>query len=295
MGSWRETCAITQLPIQYGDSTVAFLLTKVHDLNLNTSAGFCHANTFWSPRSIQIYGTYNDYGTINVAEDWSTTFIINCFRRDGIIDIEDNDILNTISTFNEATFKDVQDLIHHGKLSIKTQFNLGNTPKTAPIGIMFVHRFIFDEMMQMCFTPRFREVNLDSYRTSARSWLQQIYNEQHDSEYTNMDVQLKMRDISQSQECFSSIAHADDIHVAYQGIRYYLHNLYNNFFDGKDVDLLIEELSRFCMFNDLLEVLRKHYSPQNGKGSQDADFDVTLHLMKTAIEYTEGKINNDQW
>ena len=65
MGSWNETCAISNLPICPGDEVCWVLLTKSP---YAVDSGGCYYDDFFFVRSLPIVGTYDDYGGIEVAE-----------------------------------------------------------------------------------------------------------------------------------------------------------------------------------------------------------------------------------
>lgn len=61
MGCWNETCGLTRLPIHYKDQVALFLIEA--DLQNLSSEGTHH------PCALPIYGTYNDYGNIDLDND----------------------------------------------------------------------------------------------------------------------------------------------------------------------------------------------------------------------------------
>lgn len=82
MGSWNETCGITQLPIRSGDTVILTFIVNVGSRNLN-HAGFCYINDAWSPKYLPISGTYDDYGGVeHVEENWNTQFILDSIHHE---------------------------------------------------------------------------------------------------------------------------------------------------------------------------------------------------------------------
>jgi len=63
VGSWNETCALSYLPIDAGDEIVCLLVvTRSQDRDR------CGPVDRFIPRTIPLYGTYDDYGRIKLAD-----------------------------------------------------------------------------------------------------------------------------------------------------------------------------------------------------------------------------------
>lgn len=84
MGEINSTCAITQVPILFGEPVVAILLIPSRDhealaAHLKPSGilphapnGYNHPNDIWSPVCTPLYGTYDGYGAIENLEGMTT-------------------------------------------------------------------------------------------------------------------------------------------------------------------------------------------------------------------------------
>jgi hypothetical protein len=64
MGCWNKTCAISQLPIQYGSATVRFFIlqAKAYSGVREVETMPSYANGMWELLPVPFYGRYNDYG-----------------------------------------------------------------------------------------------------------------------------------------------------------------------------------------------------------------------------------------
>jgi hypothetical protein len=65
MGSWFETCMISNLPITDGDKIYMILLTQNAHVAGRLGSSGVHPTDFWFPRSLPILGTYADYGRMD--------------------------------------------------------------------------------------------------------------------------------------------------------------------------------------------------------------------------------------
>jgi hypothetical protein len=65
MGCWNGTCAITNLPIYYGEEVyVFFLVESAYDSTNN-----CYMDTYYDLFPLHFTGTYNDYGAVEDCSD----------------------------------------------------------------------------------------------------------------------------------------------------------------------------------------------------------------------------------
>jgi len=64
MGSWNETCALSNLPIVGGDEVVWIFITEGPYAD-SKGCGICD---YWFPRSVPVFGTYADCGRIEPME-----------------------------------------------------------------------------------------------------------------------------------------------------------------------------------------------------------------------------------
>lgn len=67
MGSYNETCALTQLAIQEGDHVV-FLVLEQQELFEDEVRGGVYPHDFWAPCVLPIYAQYDDFGRIRTKE-----------------------------------------------------------------------------------------------------------------------------------------------------------------------------------------------------------------------------------
>ena len=65
MGCWNGTCGLTGLPIFYDDPVIAMLIQREHAKMTPTP---CYPWTLWSPATLLVRSTYNDYGGIELDD-----------------------------------------------------------------------------------------------------------------------------------------------------------------------------------------------------------------------------------
>jgi hypothetical protein len=68
MGSWEETCMVSQLPIRYEDPVKLFLLQQVRKLSEN-GGGYTMSSPIYEVMCPPLTGYYDDYGRIDGIEE----------------------------------------------------------------------------------------------------------------------------------------------------------------------------------------------------------------------------------
>lgn len=66
MGTWYETCGISNLPIKGGESVVFLIIAE----NVTPSGVNCHPVSHWAPITLPMYAKYNECGSIH---EWAAT------------------------------------------------------------------------------------------------------------------------------------------------------------------------------------------------------------------------------
>lgn len=65
MGSWNQTCGLSQLHIRHGQDVMVFALVKN-----NGHDSLCYTTPFYSPVMLPFYAKYNDYGGSEINQVW---------------------------------------------------------------------------------------------------------------------------------------------------------------------------------------------------------------------------------
>lgn len=307
MGCWNGTCGITQTPIFNGDPVAVFLLIdnaiaapdeSKGDYRLWDSHGHCYPNQYWTPRSIQLYGTYNDYGWFNFEEDWNSEFVLESFQKD-LVEMAlgmGDDEYSKLETIKEqiSSFEGIGTLIHTGNLFVTGHTLISNKKMNRAIGTFAVHRSVFDVIMNNDEDEWDRVMSINKLKQDGKKYIKHI------REYIGSDNFTKYR---------------FELYNAPQK------NLFNNLFDrtgenqwtsitgahvlykekiqdmilanasDNDFDLIIEELSKYYIFHCSMMALRKTWMPQCGLGSQSENLELHTDVMNAAIAKLDDRQN----
>ena len=301
MGCWYETCGVTQLPIMENDPVALILLTYCNthqDPRYPANhAGHCHSNDVWSPRALPIHAKYNDYGGIdNWEENWNTEWIIKQFQQDLIEKtVGENSIHDPATPRAELSVETLMEWIHDSRVEIKNPIH----GRSSPIGFMMVHGWVWDQLSSSMISPLDDEVPLATVINDGKEFYNKIVDLFADS--VNSDPEWlphRIDSLVPHTNPFNNFSRNSgsrlDSYGVITGIRQYRDLLVsyaekNLAIDDPLVIGLITELAKYLCFNSRMDVLRKTYSPQAGKGSQNQNFEEHTKLMQGAIDWMTAK------
>lgn len=118
MGSWNETCGLSNLPICPGEKVIFLLLTQ-NPYSDHVGRSGCYHGDFFFPRSIPLTGTYDDYG--KVAIDEGQDAIIDLIKQGFAVDLipqEAEKYRHGPMNMDTWTIDSLQDWLHEGKVRI---------------------------------------------------------------------------------------------------------------------------------------------------------------------------------
>lgn len=81
MGCWEETCLLSHLPIERGEPVNLILLARTELF------GGPQGEAGWQPYSLPMLGKYDEYGCVEVKDDWRLRLTLEVLRAD-LIDTE---------------------------------------------------------------------------------------------------------------------------------------------------------------------------------------------------------------
>jgi hypothetical protein len=276
MGSWYGTCGVTQLPL-VGEDIVC--LPIVQRKTSYSGSDFCYNNEVWEPCGIPIFGTYDDYGQIAPDDGQDQVHLFNAgmlgqslveYEGDSRIEKVDKDFIMGIDGWQEAIHEDHLHVAGHGYEDMKTI-------KKA-VGRMFILRRVWDALVTETPEQNYRGVTHDK-----ALYLAEIQKQ----------VMANSRMSTWSHHTILSNSHSnmnDQIVLALQ--EHYRGTLVDGQTDPA-VEMLMEQFAEYCVFNDALTGLRKHYAPQTGAGSQDREYKNYIVMMKAMIQVM--KENDDEY
>lgn len=267
MGSYNQTCGLTQLPISSGQKVVAFILEKTYEMDHAT--GTSYPTDLWAPFSLPLYGEYDDYGSLEGidSDSFSGRHLIASVN-DHYKLIGDKAITNAdvaVEYINNAS-REAQN---------RSDWNLGLVMFEAGIWrrmvdwIAHARHWYRDET--------FRELLLGELMNTRRPF-----------EF-NSDG---MRSLPKNP---GGIIPPLPEQTVFDAILGHGANIFTFARTNNEAQRAILDL---CLTNILLVRSRKMWMPQSGQGSQQDDLDVYAELADATKEYIDAEIKrrkNEGW
>lgn len=298
MGSWNETCAITHMPICVGDAVRVMFLTKVPDPELG-HAGHCHVNHLWSPRFLSIKATYDDYGNVrDVPHDAFTAHVLESLKEDithmRLCATQGTCDLNTshVGLTSDLSVPDVIDVILQDGLWVP-----GQGPKPLAVGLVLMLDWAYDHLTQ--------HMDMDwrgSYTKSqvihmGEQWYQNLVTRLQTEErlFARFEGLVNWYD---PWAILSDRSAGLDAYGVCKGILDYrdkleIHAQSQTPITHAPVQELITALGEHVILHHNMNLLRRTWYPQSGKGSQQEAFD--LHGGLAQLMVTQAQAAAHRW
>lgn len=270
MGCWNGTCALTNLPIYSGEEIVLFIV-KEQNLSSCNGGGYCNTTDLFTPISLPIIGTYNDYGSIeNIKnEDLILPKIKKMFEEKSIVfkssnstidfDIEKSSLMQIIHQIERGNIKGMENP------SIVKMYELEGIVKSMylNVGIVMFHKQIYDILIN------------------------KAYNNFYKDRYLSVIKNIKecLQDKSNISDNIYKYAHLFRTQFEFD-IEYIM-----DMIDSYDEDVL-NKIVEVSIIDKVLSNTRKSWIPQCGAGSQGTTDNCYALISNFILEKYE-KDNED--
>lgn len=263
MGSWFETCALSQLPILDGDAVkVVFLKKRPEEYWDNT--GRC--NPLWEPVSLPLAGEYADYGRVNFHP--TTPLDNSLFKQIKFVELDDP---------NPASWENLHAELRETLLGV-SEYGGG----VSVLGSCFVRADVFDAAAQLPTTGYF-DITFEKAYAQVLKFAQ-------DSEALRLEFAGKESDPKYYMSKWSMEENSWIL-----GMYTHLGISARSFVSEhacSDYDLC--RIANMVMISQKMSVLRKDWSPQAGTGSQEIGFDThKLFALKIAEIAEQRRLENE--
>lgn len=256
MGCWNGTCGVSQLPIKWGDEIVLFILFNRHPLGNIVSGGYCYSDTIFHPISAPIFGKYNDYGSIEDAEQ--NDVVLNHFNsqiKDGVFVLTDVEECKEHNRYNEETgfpsLDDLIDVIERGYLE--------------DIGFMMVHKQLYINMIEEMKSRKFYDKDYGLEQMMDRKINEYFKELKSEDEFKRMIYFLSSRN---------------------DFTRYFIEHKMKYLVDAMDENAYIIQLMKdLYVFNTALCYSRIAWMVQTGAGSQSQESKIHAIIGQFMVDY----------
>lgn len=291
MGSWNETCFITQLPITYGDKIRAFAITENSKMR---GGGICYPNDAWYPIGPAVKGIYGDYGRIYKIEDNIESQLLLKTIKSKIINPEDHidDVRFDIDdvNINNCSLEDYFHLIERDGATVRNFVG-----KEKILGQVFLLEEVYQAMSTYDFISYYRfEINnqqetlykpySEIFFLQMKEWFDKLSQAYKNENMIELSLAMTDRVINDSDikgiDPFSNAI----IKLAKENLS----------FEDKRVQELLNPMLREALFCFSMKTMRKLWMPQAGKGSQGHELDLYKKINKVTNKIMFDRIKEDR-
>lgn len=250
MGCWNATCAVSKLPIEYGDkiATTALVVEQLKSDYLG--GGFSYAFELANPMSLFFFGEYNDYGGIepemSKLDQLLFADLTTALNKDGGLPV-------TVSGEDPEYF--FNDLIERSEVSYGDN----------PVCIYHVRREIFDRLVNHVKNKPYNPYN-------GEETIEQVYRREMQKYFKPVDP------LSSDFWDRGAVQYMLGYFKAY-GVFLSLMKIVREKNNPTYTEYVVDKFVELAVFNTALSNLRMHWGPQSGAGSQDSDVDIHAELI----------------
>lgn len=300
MGSWNETCAVSNLPILDGDEVYWLLLTQNPYTKFSKTE--CYCTDFFFPRCLPVLGKYVDCGEVEPSDgeglfaqsiidqlktdmiEWRYSDYVPRYEGDDKSREEGLGIPET--TFENLNFDNLQEWLHKGNVFIdKNALDLHHYGKNEEGKIVRIERKLAVKPLPLSPIMIRKDIWNSLCGSEIQSWrgeISRLYFENSLEKIRRLlkDKNIIFRDISIEMKLERFLPDIPFMNCASSVAAELLIQHANN---ENLLDKIMTRMVELGMINTCLSFTRKHWSPTTGSGSQNEDFENNINMYKKFI------------
>jgi hypothetical protein len=300
MGSFNTTCRISNLIIEPGDKCKLILIRNNLGNDGADSGDAVYIDTSWSPITLPLDVTYEDYGNFSIIDTDMNKLILDDFQdrlRHQMVELDqgDNEYHDIKVNRDNVKWADIMSYIGERRLFTHKEGHY--------ISFFAVNDEVYNHIIDTCdFSNWFRISSREDMTTKLHDAIEKfIEDEDEDDPYTyKVSQTMEMTDelMTQLNRANSSEGSIDDIKVL---IKYLKSRSANDVVDtlSKYGDSLpdvafpntdiVDDLVNFVIFNSTMNSLHIPYHSYT-YGSQSSNIKLVNNMAKKVSEITDRKI-----
>lgn len=264
MGSWYETCGISNLPICDGDEIVAIILQQAPYMHGGET---CYISDNLVPASFVFSGTYGDYGRLEGYSDETLKLLLNreYFEKteNGFIAIKYDDIDDFLK---DAFHEDVYVKVRYNDYTDGVK-SPKNTYRYVPLTTMFIHKGLYDHLMDSFKSRKIYGKNNETWESSLKN-----------------NLKIRLEQFSESKQKGGTFLKLSDFWRLSNTLGFVVADFFADCVYNKNTlseDVLFEKLVEMKTLEMILCYMRSGYLTYSGKGSQARE----MYLHKLMAEW----------
>lgn len=294
MGCFNETCALSHLPICYGDSIVVLFLSATEGTTgTETATG---VSSRWTPVALPFVAKYNDYGWFEKVphkEELFVNLLLDETAHRGCISPGET------RRPEKDPLEELRESLHRSlyfRPLVPRSFP-GARVNATPVNKIFVLKKVWDSLLQMKgMGLRGQEVTLASLKESVESLvntglLRRVSDDEllYGGSFDKYWTPLSPYDLQHNSLLYS---HCLILISEYAFVGRTVKSLLRRTIPARrKATLVLERFAELLMMSILLDNTRRQWTPTSGAGSQETDFSRHLEFLRrcAVIAYNKEK------
>jgi hypothetical protein len=304
VGSWSETCGLTGLPIQYDDDVMLTFLTQTTSHG-DDSSGTCYPTGWWTPYALPIPAKYADYGEVELLEEtWNTKWVLEHVRKD-MLELEqgENPYHEYAVTVPELDgMEQLMRWISNDRLFVRRILPMHDS-RGLRLGWMMCHKWAYEWLAQKGADHVDRDVYFEQVLKQGLEWYRQGLRiaqnwEGQDPNSRRLFELWEWLEGGKAQGEWGRVFGAGSGMDGYGAptrigsYRTLVEQWVTNLLPVHSPEVMdfLHSMSQYLIVSRNLQRLRKHWSPQSGKGSQGCDFTYYQAWLAQCQSHVAAKI-----
>lgn len=261
MGSWKETCMMSNLPINLGDDVAVFVLRPVY--NITKEGRLCYHDDRYSPLGFPIKAKYNDYG---YAEDFSNEDMHEAiFKKYQFFESH----INHLTGSQEYTVYEWKSLTAFLRDVSRGDLYMETLSKKHKVTLAFVHLDLCDRLIEnMSQRTPFEQTETYSTLLALR-----------------VARALGRYKFLKSNEMFTSNIFPNLLHLDESKYRH-LNEIAQLYFDTADIRFL-HGIMNYLVWHQVMTLSRKGYYMNSGCGGDEEEYLIPAIIAEFVMEKCE--------
>lgn len=313
MGSWNETCGVSQISIPEGSNVRVFLILQSEFGKKVCGSGTCYSSGYFRPWFFPVKAKYNSYGSVeDIEDDWNSQYIFSTFKKwlsDGTVKLlgKESEVNDPgIREFNKID--QIFDCVERGSLIFRVEMPEWDSENKSmikreswlKIGLFMVLEPVYNSLVQ----EFYRVENLPEkhyWKKSSDEERQNFINyiKLFRSEFEKRDINFDDPLIKNLKELrrllFDGNRYLGDRFGERSCFEHYEEFIVNP--NSIPLDIFVKRADEVNGFCQCMSSLRKMWIPQCGKGSQSEELAFTKALisgMNAFIQQREEELRLDE-
>lgn len=295
MGSWNATCAVSHLPVTVYDPVRLIMLVEMPRASVTgcKPSGLLHPNDGWTPISLPMKGTYDDYGAVELSDpdDWRASLFIETLKSVTVPVEQGAHRIHHLRCYPEdlTDMDAIQNLCQSGDGRLFIQ-PMRPTDEPQSVGFMMVREDVYSAMTEKM--PILCEKDQTPAELVERAHPMLTALAETASQDTPEQFLARMKVVDEIQTnfskypgfvSFSSRDHSLTPPLASMTLSYVFNELVRRVavegVESTTAQDMATSLAEMVCFDSAMDRLRRTYGPKISAG-EDEDFDLHARIAK---------------